>query len=131
MRRNAISFNAVKGFTLIEVIVFIVVSSILMSVILLGAITTLQKTPSAHQQWIAIETAQRCMEYFLDQRRINGYASLTCPSTPSATACSAPSGYSVSTSITCTTWNTDANYKTITVSVSGLSSVSLSTVIGS
>jgi Tfp pilus assembly protein PilE len=119
------------GFTLIEILVFIVVTSLVMSTILLSTTTALRSAPTTHQQWIAEETAQRCMEYFLNQRRILGYASLTCPSTPSPSACAAPSGFSVSTSISCTTWNTDANYKTITVSVSGLASVTLSTQIGS
>jgi type II secretory pathway pseudopilin PulG len=120
----------VSGFTLIELLVFIVISGLVMSTLLIGALQTLRKVPTTHFQWVAIETAQRCMEWFLDQRRINGYATLTCPSTPSPTACSAPSGYSVSTSITCTTWNSDSNYKTITVSVTGLASVSLTTMVG-
>lgn len=118
------------GFTLIEVLVFIVVSGLLMSTILLSATTALRESPSVHQQWVALQTARQCMEWFLDQRRLNGYAILSCPSTPSATACSAPSGYSVSTSVTCTTWNSDTEYKTITVTVSGLASASLSTQIG-
>lgn len=118
------------GFSFIEVLVFIIVSSLLMSVILLGANTALRQSPAVHQQWVAMQAAQQCMEWFINQRNSNGYSSLTCPSTPAPTACSAPTGFSVSASIACTTWNSDANYKTITVSVSGLASVSLSTQIG-
>jgi type II secretory pathway pseudopilin PulG len=118
------------GFSLIELLVFIIVTSLVMSTILLSTTTALRNAPTTHQQWVAIEAAQRCMEYFLNQRRINGYASLTCPSTPSASACSAPTGFSVSTSISCTPWNADAEYKTITVSVSGLASVSISSQVG-
>lgn len=119
-----------NGFTLIEVIVFIVVTSLVMSTLLLSANTVLRNSPSVHQQWIALQTAKRCMEWFLDQRRLNGYTSLTCPSTPSASACSAPSGYTVSNSIACTTWNSDTGFKTITVSVTGLASASISSQIG-
>lgn len=122
--------KVLSGFTLIELLVFIVISSLVMSTVLLGALQTLRTVPSIHYQWVAIETAQRCMEWFLDQRRLNGYSSLTCPSTPAPAACSAPSGYAVSSSISCTTWNTDANYKTITVSVSGLASVTLTAMVG-
>lgn len=118
------------GFTLIEILVFIVVSSLLMSVILVGANTAMRDAPSTHNQWVAIQTARRCMEWFLQQRQLNGYSALTCPSTPSAAACSTPSGYSVSTSVACTTWNSDSGYKTLTVSVSGKSTATLSTQLG-
>jgi prepilin-type N-terminal cleavage/methylation domain-containing protein len=118
------------GFTLIEVLVFIVISGLLMSVILLGSNLALRQAPSVHQQWVAIQSAQRCMEWFLQQRRMKGFTALTCPSTPTAAACSVPSGYSINTSIACTTWQGDSTYKTITVSVSGLASASLSVQIG-
>lgn len=118
------------GFTLIEILVFIIVSSLLMSTLLLGANTALRSSPTVHQQWVAMQVAKKCMEWFLDQRRLNGYSTLTCPSTPTASACTAPSGFSVSNSVACTTWNSDTSYKTITVTVSGLSSASVSTQIG-
>ena len=118
------------GFSFIELLVFIIITGMVMSTILLSTTTTLRNAPTTHHQWVAIQTAQRCMEYFLDQRRLNGYAILSCPSAPSATACSAPSGFSVSTSITCTTLGGDANYKTITVNVTGLAGVNLSSMIG-
>tara|TARA_R110000868_G_scaffold290766_5_gene550932 strand:- start:204 stop:590 length:387 start_codon:yes stop_codon:yes gene_type:complete len=126
-----ISTKQPLGFTLIEVLVFIVVTSLVMSTLLLGAMTALRSAPTTHQQWVAMQTAQQCMEWFLDQRRLLGYSALTCPSTPSPTACTAPTGLSVSTSISCTTWNSDANYKTITVAVSGLASVTLTAQVGS
>lgn len=119
------------GFSFIEVLVFIIVSSMLMTVVLLGATTALRSMPNVQNQWVALETARGCMEWFLNQRRINGYSSLSCPSTPSTSHCSVPSGFSVSANIACTTWGGDSNYKTITVSVSGLASTSLSTQIGS
>ena len=118
------------GFTLIEILVFIIITSLVMDVLLLSANTALVKTPNVHQQWVALQTAKRCMEWFLEQRRLNGYTALTCPSTPSASACTAPSGYTVSNSVACTTWNSDTTFKTITVSVAGLASASISTQIG-
>lgn len=123
MKRNA-------GFTLIEILIFIVVSSLLMSTLFLGSSLALRASPTVHRQWIALQTARQCMEWFLNQRRLNGYTALTCPSTPSASACSAPAGYGVSTQVSCTSWNGDTNFKTITVSVSGLASASISTQIG-
>lgn len=119
-----------SGFTIIEVLVFIIVTSLVMTTLLMSANTALLKSPVTHQQWRASQVAQQCMEWFLDQSRLNGYSSLSCPSTPSPSACSGPSGFSVSASIACTTWNSDSNYKTITVTVSGLANSTLSTQIG-
>ncbi|HVE44662.1 MAG TPA: type II secretion system protein [Gammaproteobacteria bacterium] len=118
------------GFTLIELIVFIVVTSLLMSTFLLGGQVALRNAPVTHKQWIALQTARGCLEWFVDQFSLQGYTVLSCPSTPTPSACSAPSGYTVTTNISCTTWNSDTAYKTITVTVSGLASTSLSTQVG-
>jgi type II secretory pathway pseudopilin PulG len=119
-----------QGFTLFEVLVFIIITSLLMSVLLLGANTALRSTPAVHQQWVAIQSAQKCMEWYLEQTRLFGYNQYACPATLSASACTVPSGYSVSTTVACTTWNSDTNYKTITVNVSGLAGASLAVQIG-
>lgn len=119
-----------SGFTLIEILVFIIVSSLLMSVVLIGAVTALRSSPSVHQQWIAVQTARKCMEWYLDQRLLNGYAALSCPSTPAAGLCTAPADFNASASVSCTTWNGDSAYKTITVNVTGLASASLSAQVG-
>lgn len=119
-----------QGFTLIEILVFIIVTSLLMTTILLGGITALRNTPTVHYQWIAMQLAQGCMEWFLEQRRLNGYSSLSCPSTPSTSICPGWSGFTMTSNISCTTWNSDSNYKTITVTVSGLARATLSTQIG-
>lgn len=119
-----------QGFTFIEIIVFIIVSGLLMSTILFATITVARSTPALQQQRAAQQTARKCMEWYLQQRRLNGFTSLTCPSSPTATACSAPTGYAVNTSIACTTWNGDTSYKTITVTVTGRANATLSTQIG-
>ena len=119
-----------NGFTLIELLVFIIVSGLLMSVMLLGANAALRSIPAGHKQMVAIQTARRCMEWFVEQARLKGYSQLTCPSTPTIAACAVPSGYSITNTISCTTWNSDTAYKTITVSVTGLASASFSLQIG-
>lgn len=121
----------IHGFTLLELLVFIVVIGILMNTLLLNAITGLRASASIRRQWVAVEAARGCMEWFLGQRRYVGFASLACPSTPSTASCNMPSGYTATANITCTTWNSDTTYKTITVNVAGLASASLSTQIGS
>lgn len=119
-----------RGFTLIEVLIFIIVSSLLMGVVFLGISSSLRSIPQTQQRWVALQAAKGCIEWFVEQRRLNGYASISCPSTLSTTSCVAPSGYSISANAACTTWNGDSNFKTISVSVTGLAAVSLSVQIG-
>jgi len=78
---------------------------------------------------IATQTASQCMEWYLGQRALNGYNSISCPSTAVPSFCSAPTGYVLSTNISCTTISGDANYKTIAVTVSGKGTISLTTLI--
>lgn len=117
------------GFTLIEVIIFIVVISIMMSAIFLALTTSLQKLPLIYNNTIATQTAKSCIEWFLGQRRLNGYAAFSCPSTTVPTFCAAPTGFTLSVNVACTTINSDANYKTITVTVSGKGNATLSTLV--
>src|SRR5437773_888526 len=118
-----------QGFTLIEVILFIVILGVLASTILLASISALKNTPALHQGLIANQLANQCMEWFKGQRQLNGFSSLTCPSTPSPALCSTLTGFTVTSSISCTAINGDSNYKTITVTVSGLGNATLSTLI--
>jgi prepilin-type N-terminal cleavage/methylation domain-containing protein len=118
-----------RGFTLIELILFIVVSSILASTILLALSAALHSTPVMHNQVIANQLADQCMEWYIGQRRTQGYSALSCPSTPSPSLCGTASGFTVNSSIACTTINSDSNYKTITVTVSGAGSATLNLLI--
>lgn len=122
--------NKYLGYSLIEVILFIIVIGILASVILSALINPALKTPIDRQQVIAMETAQACMEWYIGQRRIHGFSSIPCSASPSTpTICSLPSGYSFSNSITCTTLNSDSNYKIITVTVSGAGDATLTSLV--
>lgn len=118
-----------QGFTYIELIFFIILTAILASTLLLSFNTSLQKTPTLTQNMIAGVTARQCMEWFIGQRSLNGYSAITCPSTTVPAFCSAPSGYAVAVNITCTTINSDANYQTITVTVSGAGDAKLTTLV--
>ena len=66
-----------KGFTLIELVLFIIITSLVGSTILLAMITALEKIPSTYQQGVALQTARQCMEWFIGQRRIKRYTTLT------------------------------------------------------
>jgi type II secretory pathway pseudopilin PulG len=119
-----------SGFTLIELILFIVITGILATTILSVLIMALSKTPADRQQIIALQTAQQCMEWYLGQRRMKGFSTITCSASPTTpTACTLPTGYSFSNSITCTTINTDTNYKLIKITVSGPGDATLQSII--
>jgi len=117
------------GFTIVEILVFIVITGLLMSTLFLGSSQALRASPNIHNQWVALQIARGCMEWFVGQRRVKGYNQYTCGSSPSTSLCPTRTGFTVSASVTCPTWNGDT-YKMITVSVSGLSSVSLATQFG-
>jgi type II secretory pathway pseudopilin PulG len=117
------------GFTLIEIIVFIVVISLMVNALFIAYSTSLSKMPHLSETIIARQTAKKCMEWFIGQRRLNGYNSLSCPSTSVPTFCTTPSGYNLSVNISCTTLNNDANYQTITVTVSGKGNAKQTTLI--
>ncbi len=117
-----------QGFTLIELVMFIVITSILASAIFLSFVTAMNKTPPILQNTIASQTALQCAEWFLGQRRLNGYTSFTCNAVVPA-FCTAPSGYTVSTSCSTTTIAGDSNYETISITVSGTGDAGLNLLL--
>jgi prepilin-type N-terminal cleavage/methylation domain-containing protein len=124
-----------NGFTLIEMIVFILISSILGSTLLVSLNSLLLKTPAIQNQQIATNLASQCMSWLQTQYRMTGYASFSCPTTLLAnqsTFCPATSGkFATTVTVICTTFNSDTNYKTINVSVSGPANANLSLLIAS
>lgn len=117
-----------RGFTLIELVIFIVITVILASTILLAFSSVLKAIPNVIQQSIANQTAQQCMEYFIEQRRVQGFSNVATGTTvPSF--CTTPSGYTLSVNVATTTINTDSSYKTITVTVGGNGDAVLTTMI--
>ncbi len=118
-----------RGFTLIEVLIFIIVTSLIAPALFIAFTTAQLNAPAAFENLIARQTAKQCMEWFIGQRRLNNYNSVSCPSTTVPSFCTAPTGYTLSVNIACTTINSDANYKTITVTVSGKSNATLTTLI--
>jgi len=118
------------GFTLIEIIVVIILTGILGNTILIATYTATRSTPAILKTAIALQTAKRCMEWFIGQQRFLGYTSTTCPSTTVPAFCTAPAGYTLTVDIDCTTIAGDANYKTVTVNVTGDGIATLVTLLG-
>lgn len=106
----------VGGFTLIELIIFIVITGVLVAG--LGAVfsATMKGGADPGRLTQATQIAQERMELILGRRRAVGFAAFTdpCPASPLCTP--APTGYIVAANIV-TGWNGNFNYKVITVTV--------------
>lgn len=118
------------GFTLVELILFIIISSLLASTILLAMNVVNLKNPAAKNQMIATHAAQKCMEWFIGQRRLVSFGNLTCGSTTVPSFCNV-AGVTTTVSITCTTIASDTGYKTISIVVNNPGFASLSTLVAS
>lgn len=122
----------IYGFSLVEMVLFIVVVGLAMGTLLLPLLNTLKRTSTHYYQMTAVQLAQERMALILGQARLNGYTSLADPC-PAAGICTLPSGtlgsYTVSAAITPTTINSEANYKLVTVTVSGSGSAELKTLV--
>lgn len=121
------------GFSLIELIVFILIIGLASSAVLAAFQTILQKSPTGNHETTAIALAQERMDLILSQRRIQGFSSFIdpCVSGSPPSICTALTGYSITASIASITISGDFNYKIITVTVSGLGDASLKTIVGS
>ena len=117
-----------RGFTLVELIIFIVIVSI-MGVALMAAFSTATRsTPDAGQMTQATQLAQERMELVMAQRRAVAFAAFADPCPGPAAACTPPTGYNVAVVIA-PNWNGDTNYKVITVTVTGTSSATATAIV--
>lgn len=121
------------GFTLIEMIVFILIIGIAASAIFTSFQAVLQKSPTGNRQTTAIALAQERMDLVLAQRQLKGFTSFSdpCNSGSPPAICTWPTGYTVSSDISPLTISGDSNYKVITITVSGLGDAVLKTLVGS
>ncbi len=111
-----------QGFSIIELIVFIVVMGIIATVILIPLGTMLQNSGQNDQGTVAMMLANRQMEWWQGQRAQLGYAAiatgaLTCTQAI-CTFIPIPTGYTVTTNVA-SGFSSSTNYKQITVTVTG------------
>jgi prepilin-type N-terminal cleavage/methylation domain-containing protein len=124
------------GFSLIEMVVFIVVMGILATMVVISYRTMFNGVPWIKLQTTYSQAASQCMEWFLGQRSIvaKGFNSIvTGSATPGFCIAAAPNGYNMSASVSDFILNGDTNYKKIDVSLTKQSSgavvTTLSTII--
>ena len=103
--------------------------------ILISMNTVLTGEATSRRQTVALQTAKQCMEWYLNQRHLNGFSAIVCPSTTVPSFCTPPSGYTISTNVSCTQLygETGANYRTVTINVGsgGSNAASLSLLLAS
>lgn len=98
-----------QGYTLVELIIFIVILGIVSSTILVGAVFAIKYSPITNRQTLATAAASGCLDYLLGQRDLNGFNfnGQSCPGGATTTIVPAfcanihPSGFSVSVNISC------------------------------
>ena len=114
-----------KGFTLVELVIFVVILAIVSSTLMFTTSVMLRYTPIEHNLTEASAISTKCAEYLLGQRYINDFEfnGQSCPggavynATPSF--CNTPaSDFLTSVKIECTTVNGSSAYKLITVDTS-------------
>ncbi|EKE01538.1 MAG: hypothetical protein ACD_21C00107G0016 [uncultured bacterium] len=123
--------NKNQGFTLMELVIFIVIMGILAASILTSFNTVLRGTGRTNYQTSATGYAVKCLEWFLGQRSLVGFNNISCNTTV-PNFCTVPSGYTITTNVSCAEsyYGDTGNYKTITATVSGdLGGANLSTII--
>lgn len=121
------------GFTLIEIIIFIVVAGVLAVGLAAVFSTAMRGAAEPGQLTQATQVAQERMELILAQKRRLGFAAFVAPAfdpcnvTPGP-ACTPPAGYAVASSLVAS-WGGDTNYKVVTVTVTGPSSTTVTAVV--
>jgi type II secretory pathway pseudopilin PulG len=120
-----------NGFSLIELIAFIIISALLANTLLLSLNASLTATPQVQNQYIANKLADSCMGWYVGQTRLNGFSATNCSNTPMPnqnTFCPSTVGnFNTAITVYCTT---DLSYETIIVTVTGPGNATLSAYIG-
>jgi type II secretory pathway pseudopilin PulG len=127
------------GFSLVELILFIIIVSVLATGLLAGVNQSLSGSGAAKPLSLGMQLAQERMELILPQRRQLGFAGITtasfdpCTSAPASTQplCTTwPAGYTVTASLQGYWPNPpDTDFKVITVNVSGPTTTQLQALV--
>ncbi len=124
-----------RGFSLIELVIFIVVTSILATALFAVFSTALRGPALASDSNRAMQIAVERMELILPQRQVLGFAAFAIPAADpcqqgsAQLACtSIPAGFTVTPAIA-PDWGGDTNYKVVTITVTGPATATLTSLI--
>ena len=122
------------GVTLVELVAFIVIVALLATGLIAAFTLAMKDTPKSGEITHALQLAQERMELILAYKKSKGFTALIDPCTlasPPAQCTNIPSGFSAPTVAIVNNWNGSAEYKTITVDVTGLQAITLTVVVAS
>lgn len=121
MSRPATPLARLRGFSLIEAIVFIVVVGLMLAALAVAFGGPLRVSGQAGELDLMAELTQQRMELILAQRRAAGFAAFAdpCVPGPGPAACTAPAGYTVTAGIASGFGADPTSYKVVTVGVTG------------
>lgn len=119
-----------KGFSLIELIIFMVIVGIGATGIIAVYQFSLSNTSKIEYNNQAIALAQERMAIILGFKKILGFSSFydPCEAGSPPAICGSKAGYTVSSTIT-SNWFSNSNFKRITVTVSGLGNATMTTMV--
>lgn len=121
-----------SGYTMIELVIFIIVIGIIATTILASFNVSLEKTPVITRVAKAIDIAQQRMDVILGQKQVAGFNSFADPcSVPSALPfCDADVAYTVTSNISLGFVNGNSvDYKVVRVDVGGPATISLTGLV--
>ncbi len=124
-----------NGFSFIELIIFILVTSILATALFAAFSSALRGPAQASDAIQATQLAVERMELILPQRQALGFAAFSDPNadpckmgSPQFACSSIPAGFNVNSSIA-PDWAGDTDYKVVTVTVTGTTNVTLTALV--
>lgn len=128
------SFRKQYGVTLVELIAFIVIVGLLSTGLIAAFTSTMRSTPESGEITHALQMAQERMELILAYKKSKGFNALIDPCTlvsPPTQCTFFPTGFNTPTVTIVNNWNGSAEYKVITVDVTGLQNFTLTALVAS
>lgn len=124
------SVKGTRGFSLVELIIFIVVIG-LASALIAPVVQTAKLGTGNIDQLKGVQLARARLEMILNDERDNGFDQFIDPcAVPSPpTICNLPSGYNIATPTISTGWQSNNHYKVITVALSGKATITLMSLV--
>ena len=110
-----------KGFSLVELIIFVIILSIVSATILVTVSFALRYIPISHNQTVTPITASKCMDYLLGQRYLKDF------NFDGHTTCNTGDEYSITQSF-CDTPNMGTTIKVKCTAINGVQAFKLITV---
>lgn len=120
-----------QGYSLIELIIFIIILGLIAGTLLVSMNQSLQKSPVISRVATALDLAQQRMDVILGQKQLVGFTSFSdvCLTSAALPFCVSDPDYVISSAVSVGFGINTVDYKVVTVDVSGAASVTLTGLI--